>query len=275
MAIEGELIYLTLAIAAAGAFAGLLAGLFGIGGGIVIVPALYAAFGYFSVEETIRMHLAVGTSLATIILTSLRSAAAHAKRGAVDFAVLRNWSPYIALGAVAGAVLARFAPSTLLTLIFACGSALVSIRMFTAKEAEIGAGRSLPMKGAAPAGLGGAIGFISALQGIGGGVYGVMVMRFFGRPIHQAVATAAGFGFAIAVPGAIGFALAGLGREGLPAGSIGFVNLLGFVIISAMTLLVAPWGAALAHKLSKTLLTRIFASYLGLTALALFADTLG
>jgi len=266
---------------AAGAFAGVVAGLFGIGGGVVIVPALYAVFGYLGVDEAVRMHAAIGTSLSTIIVTSLRSLGAHGRRGAVDGAVLRAWGPWIAGGAVAGAAVADAVSAQLLTLVFAGGAAAVAGRNAFLALTSGTAGRRAPGPesplpgGAARAALAGGTGFFSSLLGIGGGVIGVAIMTAFGRPIHQAVGTASGFGVAIAAPGTLGFALAGWGAPGLPPASLGYVNLAGFAAIAAMTAVTAPLGARLAHALSHRTLSAVFAVYLALTAALLVRDALG
>lgn len=270
MSAIADMLPLALAVLAVGAFAGVIAGLFGIGGGIIIVPALYHVFGALGASDATRMHAAVATSLATIIVTSLRSVSAHAKHGAVDGEVLRRWTPWIVAGALVGSLVARFVAGTTLSLVFGVGALLIAARMGLGGNGKPLA-QELP-KGAARAGIGGLIGFASSWMGIGGGVLGVMVMTLSGRPIHQAVGTAAGFGAAIGVPGALGFGIAGLGVAGRPDWSIGYVNLPGFALITMATLVTAPWGAALAHRLSKTLLRRLFAIGLALIALNMIWD---
>ena len=273
---SGEMALLFLALAGAGLFAGILAGLFGIGGGIVIVPALYTVFGLIGVPEESRIKLAVGTSLATIIITSLRSVTAHRRHGAVDMDVLKRWAPWIALGAIAGALLARVISAEALTLVFALGAFAVAIRkgFFKTKERESASALAPVPGGITAAGLGGAIGLVSSMMGIGGGVLGVVVLTAFGRTIHQAIGTAAGFGLIIAVPGALGFMAVGLGVTGLPPLSMGYVSLPAFALIAAMTFLTAPVGAALAHRLDDKLLNGIFAAYLAVTAILLMRDAL-
>lgn len=256
---------LVLAVTAAGLFAGLIAGMFGVGGGIVIVPALYHAFGAVGVSDETRMHAAVATSLATIIATSARSVQAHAKRQSVDFTALRQWAPWIVLGALIGGMLARLVPADALSAVFAVGACLVAVRMARGGTVE-------PMfddlpRGPARAGIGGALGFVSSWMGIGGGVFGVVLMTLSGRPMHQAVGTAAGFGAAIGAPGALGFIIAGLGVDGRPPFSLGYVNGPGFLLIATLTVLTAPFGARLAHGLSRTLLQRLFAAGLSVVAL--------
>jgi uncharacterized protein len=265
-----EIAWFIAALAGAGLFAGFIGGLFGVGGGIVIVPALYVVFGALGVPDAVRMHLAVGTSLSTIIATSWRSLAAHAKAGAVDFDVLRDWTPWISLGAVAGALLAGAVNTQALLIVFGVGLLAVAAQMaFGDPTRRIAA--DLP-KGAARAGAAGAIGFLSAMMGIGGGAFGVAVMTLCGRPIHRAVATASGFGAAIAWPAAAGFMLTGWGREGLPFGSAGFVNLPGFLLLAALTALTAPVGARLAHRLDQSTLKRAFAIFLVFTSVNMLRE---
>lgn len=261
---SGDIALLLAALAAAGLFAGFIGGLFGIGGGVVIVPVLHVLFGALGVDEAVRMHCAVGTALSTIIATSWRSLAAHARAGAVDFGVLRAWTPWIALGAIVGAALAGAADTATLMTVFGAGLMLVAAQMGLGSP-NWRVAHELP-SGAARAGLAGGIGALSAMMGIGGGAFGVTVMTLWGRPVHQAVATASGFGAAIAVPGALGYVLTGWGRDGLPALSAGYVNLPGFLVLAALTVITAPIGARLAHRLPQRTLKRAFAIVLALIA---------
>ncbi len=260
-----SLLLLAVAVVAAGSVAGFVAGLFGIGGGIVIVPALYYAFGAVGVDDATRMHAAVATSLATIVVTSWRSARAHHARGAVDWEVVRAWTPWIVVGALAGSVVARFIPGAALTLAFGVGAMAMAARMGLFGEAG-NTGGSLP-RGALRAGLGSGLGLASSWMGIGGGVLGVTMLTLGGRPIHQAVGTAAVFGAAIGLPAALGFALSGLGVEGRAPLSIGYVNAPAFLAIIAATTVTAPWGARAAHALSPQRLRVAFAT--GLAVLGL------
>jgi uncharacterized protein len=252
---------LILALAVAGLAAGLAAGLFGIGGGAVIVPVLFFLFSELGFEPT-AMHVAVYTSLATIIVTSARSVMAHNKRGAVDWDVVRSWTPWIVGGAIAGTLAAGQIPGRGLTILFGVMAFVLAAQLLfgrpTWKLAE-----DLPA-GAGRAGLGSFIGGLSALMGIGGGTFGVSLMTVCGRTIHQSVATAAGFGIAIGAPAAIASVFTGWGREGLPPGSLGFVNLPAFALISVFTVTMAPVGATLAHRLNASLLRRSFGVVLAL-----------
>ncbi|MBX3429955.1 MAG: sulfite exporter TauE/SafE family protein [Hyphomonadaceae bacterium] len=265
-----ELLWFAAGLVVAGLAAGFVGGLFGIGGGIVIVPALYFVFTALGVDEAVRMHVAVGTSLSTIIVTSWRSLAAHTKAGAVDFTVLRAWTWWISLGALAGAAVAGIVNTEVLLVIFGGGLLLIAAQMGLANpnwrlfaELPVGLPRAL---------IAGVLGLLSAMMGIGGGAIGVTVMTLCGRPIHQAVATASGFGAAIAIPAALGYAIVGFGREGLPPWSVGFVNLAGFVFLALLTMTTAPIGARLAHRLPQLTLKRTFALVLAVLALNMLRE---
>lgn len=244
------------ALLAVGAGAGLIAGMFGIGGGVVMVPAMYFVLTALGYGES-AMHAAVGTSLAVIVVTSLRSVAAHAGRGAVDFHILKTWAPWIVLGTLAGAALADIVPGRVLTALFGAVALLLSAQFFFGrpdwKLADDLPG--LPLSGM----LGGFIGVLSALMGIGGGVFGVTLMSVCGRSIHTAVGTSAGFGVAIGLPGAIGYMIAGLDETTRAPFSLGYVNMAGFVCLAGAAVFLAPVGAMLAHKLNAARLKRAFA----------------
>jgi uncharacterized membrane protein YfcA len=268
-----EVFWFLLALIGAGLFAGFVGGLFGIGGGVVVVPALYYMFTALGVDESVRMHVAVGTSLSTIISTSWRSLAAHTKAGAVDFAVLKAWGPWITLGAVAGAALAGVANTELLLIVFGGGLLLIAAQMGLSSP-DWRVFSDLP-HGLARALVAGGLGLLSAMMGIGGGAIGVTVMTLCGRPIHQAVATASGFGAAIALPASLGYVAMGWSREGLPPWSLGFVSVPGFVVLAALTAITAPIGARLAHRLPQRTLKRTFAVFLALVALNMLREAVG
>lgn len=251
--------------------AGFMGGLFGIGGGVIIVPALYAVFAAQGVPEAVLIKLAVGTSLATIIVTSIRSLQGHQAHGNVEWGILKSWGPWIALGAVMGAVLARVADATVLTLIFGLGLLLIGIqRMVNGGKVREGDKAQLPSIVWQRVWASGN-GLFSSLMGIGGGVIGVLLLTRAGRTVHRAVGTASGFGLAIAVPGAIGYMLAGLGLTETPW-TIGYVSLIGFAAVAAGSALVAPLGAKVAAHLNATILTRIFAAYLCLTGIMMIRE---
>ncbi|MDJ0916426.1 MAG: sulfite exporter TauE/SafE family protein [Woeseiaceae bacterium] len=263
---------LAAAMAATGIVAGIMAGLFGIGGGIVIVPVLEFALATLGVDPTIRMHIAVSTSLATIIPTSISSARAHYRHDAVDFDIVRRWAAFVVIGALLGAFMASRVDSDVLAVIFATTAAFVAMKtLFRFGQTEVTQDIPRnPLVALLPTG----IGAVSTMMGIGGGVLSVMVLRLFNQPIHRAIGTAALFGFAIAIPGTLGMIIAGWDDPRLPAGSLGFVSLLGFVAIAPMTVLAAPIGARLAHAFSEKVLSRLFAGFLIVASIRLFASVL-
>lgn len=254
--IDPEVLLSIVALASAGVFAGLAAGLFGIGGGAIIVPALYFLLSRGGYDAQ-AMHVAIYTSLATIIVTSIRSVAAHNARGAVDWHVVRAWTPGIILGAVLGALLAAVLPGVGLTLLFGVVAAILAAQLFFGRP-DWRLADDLP-SGASRLGLSAGMGALSALMGIGGGTFGVSLMTVYGRPIHQAVGTAAGFGVAIGAPATLTAIWTGWGRAGLPPGSLGYVNLPAFALIAVFTVAMAPVGAGLAHRLTGDALRKAFA----------------
>jgi uncharacterized membrane protein YfcA len=262
--------YLLLAVAMliTGGIGGVLAGLLGIGGGIVIVPVMEAALNFLGVDEAIRMHVAVATSLATIIPTSIASSRAHDRRQAVDIELVRRWAIFVLLGAFAGTVIASQVHSDVLSAVFAVVAMIVAIKMILPLEgrtiaSDVPAGILVPI---IPIG----IGAISTMMGIGGGTLSVATLTLFNQPIHRAVGTAALFGLAISIPGTVGFMIAGFGDPRVPPASIGYVNLIGFALISPMTFLTAPLGAAIAHRLSRRHLSLLFGAFLVIVSLRMF-----
>lgn len=260
-----ELSQLVGVLMAAGLVAGFVAGLFGIGGGFVVVPALLVVFTFFGVDQDVLTHVAIGTSLATIIVTSSRSVFAHNKRGAVDIEIIKDWAPWLVIGVIAGIVLAQFMDGRSLKWIFSAGVFLMGLHFIMPVLKDVQLSDEMP-KGLALASLASFLGGFSALLGIGGGTIAILTMTMCGRPIHQAVGTAAGFGVIIAIPGAIGFAILGQGVANLPVGSIGYVNIIAVLAISAMTFITAPLGARAAHALNAPSLKRFFGVYLVATS---------
>ncbi|MFN3448688.1 MAG: sulfite exporter TauE/SafE family protein [Roseococcus sp.] len=257
------LLALALAMGATGLFSGLLAGLLGVGGGIVIVPVLFTVFPLFGIPEAVQMKLAVGTSLATIIPTSLVSARKHFAKGTMDVALLRSLAPSIALGVLGGTLLGVHVQGGVHTAVFAAIAMLVAANMaFTGVDWRLS--DSFPT-GAARHGIGGFIGGISAMMGIGGGTVGVPILSMFGAPIRSAVATASAFGVIISIPATLGFVYGGWGDPALPPLSLGYVNLLGVALIVPASLIATPWGVNLAHSIPPLLLKRLFAGFLALT----------
>lgn len=267
-----ELFYLCILLLLTGVVGGLLAGMLGVGGGIVIVPMLDFALGAVGVNPAIRMQIAVATSLATIIPTSIASSRAHFNRQSVDVSLARAWAPWIFIGALAGAWLASQVHSRVLSAIFASVAFLVAVKLILPLD-EKTLTRRVPTGAAIiPAPV--LIGFISTMMGIGGGSLSVPTLAFFGEPIHRSVGTSALFGMLIAIPGTIGFMLTGYGNPMLPAGSIGFVNLIGLAVIAPCTILTAPVGAHLAHMMNKRHLTLFFGIFLLVIAVRMLTQTL-
>jgi uncharacterized membrane protein YfcA len=266
-----ELITLSLAMLLTGVVGGILAGLLGVGGGIVIVPMLEFAMGIIGVDPSIRMHIAVATSLATIIPTSIASSRAHFKRHAVDIALARNWAGWIFIGALLGTWVASRVHSTVLSAIFAGVALLVALKMILPLDNKTLSDKvpANPAMVTAPT----LIGFISTMMGIGGGSLSVPTLTLFGEPIHRAVGTAALFGLLIAIPGTAGFMITGYGNPLLPPGSIGYVNLIGFVLIAPTTVLAAPLGARLAHAMKRRHLTLFFGAFLLIVAIRMMIRT--
>ena len=257
----GDLATLTAGIVVGGVITGLLAGLFGIGGGAVIVPVLYEIFRILGVPEEVRMQLCVGTSLAIIVPTSIRSFVAHRAKGNLPVEVLRIWAVPIIIAIAIGAALAAFMPSWAFKLTFAIFTALIALRMlFGSKLGQLG--EQLPGR---PTMWG--IGFITGLQsgvmGTGGGSISTLALMLYGTPIHVAVGVSAGVGVIISTVGTIGYALAGLPQQALmPPLSIGYVSLIGLVLMAPISAAVAPYGARLAHSLSKRHLEIAFGIFL-------------
>ena len=254
----------------AGLVAGLLAGLLGVGGGIVVVPVLYHGFSRLGLDPAVRMHVAVATALATVAVTAFRSARSHHQRGSVDTQLLSRWIPTVVVGSALGTALVAAMGGRALTGVFGGIALLVALHMAFGRESWRIA--DAPPTDAAGKLLAGAIGFVSVMMGLGGGTVGVPTLTLLGVDMRRAVATAAGLGTAIALPGAIGLALAGIGVPGRPPGCIGYLNLFGFALIVPTTWLAAPFGARFAHAVSRQALRRGFALFLGLAALRMLLD---
>jgi uncharacterized membrane protein YfcA len=242
-----------------GVVAGVVAGLLGVGGGIIIVPILEIALRFAGVPPEWRMHVAVATSLATIIPTSITSARAHHARGAVDWQIAKRWAAPMLLGALAGSLLASQARSALLTGVFGVAAVSIAAKMLLpldhirfADRAPVGVGGAL---------LASAIGGVSALMGIGGGSLSVPTMTMSGTPIHRAVGTSAFLGLWIGIPGTIGYLLA-KPDVALPWLTVGLVSVVGLLLIAPGAALAAPFGARIAHSLDKRMLSRAFGIFL-------------
>ncbi|MGZ9810742.1 sulfite exporter TauE/SafE family protein [Pseudoroseicyclus sp. H15] len=258
----GLLIAMGALLLAIGAFAGVLAGLLGVGGGIVLVPAFFYAFSALGYGSEELMQVCLGTSLATIIVTSIRSVLSHNKRGAVDWGVLRGWAPGIVIGALIGGLIAASLRTVALQMIFGVLAMIVALYMVFGRSSwRLGEG--MPT-GPARWALSPLIGFLSVLMGIGGGSFGVPTMTLYGMPIHRAVATASGFGLLIAVPSVAVFLFNDVAAP--PPYTLGAINLPAFALTIATTLITTPFGAALAHKTDAARLKRIFGVFLFLVA---------
>lgn len=260
-------------LALAGALAGLIAGLLGVGGGIVLVPAYFYIFSALGYDGPLIMQVCLATSLATIVVTSLRSVISHNRRGAVDWSILKSWAPYIASGALLGVLIASGLRTVTLMFIFGfLGLGIGMYLMFGKSDWKLA--DTMPT-GFARAVTGTLIGFLSVLMGIGGGSLGVPLMTLHAIPIHRAVATSAGFGAIIAIPSVLGFLVTGLGAEGRPPYTVGLVNIPAFAIVVALTLITAPLGASLAHALPPKPLRRVFAVFIILMAANMMRKALG
>lgn len=256
-----DLIFLAVSLVAAGAVTGLLAGLFGVGGGAVIVPVLYEVFRVIGVPEEVRMPLVVGTSLAVIIPTSIRSYRAHLAKGMVDTSIIRIWAAPVVLGVVGGSLIARYAPPDVFKAVFVAVAFASAMRLLFASDRwKLGDDMPGPFLMRI---YGLIIGVLSALMGIGGGQLSSLFMTFYGRPIHQAVATSSGLGVLISIPGALGYIYAGWPKmDILPPLSLGYVSFIGFLLFIPTSIWTAPIGARLAHRLSKRKLEVAFGIFL-------------
>jgi uncharacterized membrane protein YfcA len=263
-----ELVELALMLVAVGAVSGFFAGIFGIGGGAILVPVFYECFRLAGVPLEVRMPLCVGTSLAIIIPTSIRSYRAHHARGAVDMEVVRIWWLPVLTGVLTGSVIARYAPERLFKIVFVMVAFSAAARLLSAKV-DFKLGDDLP-KGPLMRIYGYVVGLLSTLMGIGGGLFANILMTLYGRSIHQGVATSAALAVLVSIPGALGYIYAGwpvaahypdvLALQ-LPF-AIGYVSLIGAALVMPTSLLVAPLGVSAAHAMSKRTLERAFGVYL-------------
>lgn len=261
-----------LALLATGASAGVLAGLLGVGGGIVIVPVLFFLFQSFGVSPESAMVVATATSLATIVPTSISSIRSHQQKGNVDFELLKRWAVFIFSGVLVGSWLVTRIDGNWLTALFGVIATLSALNMLfrTGKSALF---QQLPRKAGQTA-MSTSIGFFSAMVGIGGGTLSVPLLTLYNYPAHKAVGTAAAIGLIIALPGALTMLLMGNTPSDAPAGTFGLVNLVGFLCIVPLTVLFAPVGASLAAKLDAAKLKKVFAVVLLITGLRMLAQLL-
>lgn len=267
-----ELALLVVGLLAAGLIAGFLAGLLGIGGGGVLVPVLYEVFRALDVDPAIRMHLVLGTCLAIIVPTSLKSFAGHRARGSVDMALLRRVAVFVVTGVVLGAIVAKSASGEVLKWVWVVSATVIALKMALGRE-DWRISDHLPASPWPQVG-GLLVGFISTLMSIGGATFVVPLLTLFGKPILQAVSTAAGVGPLIAIPGVVGYAWAGWDAGGLPPFSIGYVNLLAAVIVAPLSVWAAPFGVRLAHRIPRRTLELCFAAFLATISIRFLIDLL-
>jgi uncharacterized membrane protein YfcA len=263
-----EILELAVLLVAVGALSGFLAGLFGIGGGAILVPVFYECFRLAGVPLEVRMPLCVGTSLAIIIPTSIRSYRAHQARGAIDLEILRAWWLPVLIGVISGSVIARYAPERLFKIVFVMVAYFAAARLLSA-NANWKLGDDLP-KGPLMRFFGLCVGLLATLMGVGGGLFANLLMTFYGRPIHQGVATSSAVAVLVSIPGALGYVYAGwpvaahypeVAALQVPL-ALGYVSLIGALLVMPTSLLTAPLGVLVAHAMSKKALERSYGAYL-------------
>ena len=262
---EGITPAIVISLIVAGACIGVLAGIFGVGGGAISVPVFFETFRAMGVDDTIGMPLAVGTSLAMIVPTSILSARSHHARGTVDTAILRAWIVPVFLGVVLGAIIARYAQPVVFQLVFVAVAGVNAVKMLFGS-----AGWKLrdTMPGRAATGAYGlVVGLLSALMGIGGGAISNLILTLNGMEMRRAVSTSAGVGVIIAIPGAVGYIIAGWGKAGLPPAALGYVSLLALALTMPAALATTRLGVALAHRLPQPVLSKLFGVFLALVCL--------
>ncbi|SDW49792.1 sulfite exporter TauE/SafE family protein [Roseicitreum antarcticum] len=267
-----EIIPLVLALAATGAVAGILSGLLGVGGGIVVVPVLFWVFAVLGYPADLGMQVAVGTSLVTVALTAFTAARSHHKRGSVDMKIVRRWAPWMALGALCGGTVAGLVKGDFLLVVFGSVALLVAWNMALPRTRLLA--ESLPLRTGAQPLMAGGVGFVSSMMGIGSGTLGVPLLTAFSVPVHRAVGTAAALGLVIGVPGALAMVITGLGVDGRPQFSVGYINLIAVLLIMPLSILFAPLGTRLAHALEPVWIKRAFALFLCLTAIRMLSGAI-
>lgn len=256
---------LLVGLSASGLVSGLFAGLLGIGGGAIIVPILSYAFEGLGYGGNISQHVAVASSLAIIIPTGAMSARAHYRRGAVDLGILRLWAPFVLGGTLVGGLMAGWFSGSALRIVFGVMAMFIALNIVTPfQERLMGHLKGSPLTHRIAATV---VGYLSALMGIGGGSLSVPTIAAFGETIHKAVGTGAAIGVFIAIGGTIGFIVSGWGEPGMPPLSLGYVNLVAFVLVGGFAALTAPVGAAIAHRLQQKTLKYVFAAFLVLVGL--------
>ncbi len=266
-----ELLPMVALLLVVGGAAGVIGGLLGVGGGILLVPAYFYTFDHLGYGGDQLMQICVATSLATIVITSIRSVSSHHKKGAVEWTVLKSWSPFLVVGAVMGVYAAAHLPSSALQALFGGVAGVVALWMAFGRE-DWRLGPEMPGQPARGA-MATVVGFLSAMMGIGGGSFGVPLMTLYSVPIHRAVATAAGFGLLIAVPSVLGFLFVPV--DDAPPGTVGAISIPAFLVVIGTTLATTPLGVRLAHAMNPKPLKRAFAVFLALVALNMLRKVAG
>lgn len=245
---------------AGGLTSGFLAGLLGVGGGAILVPILYEAFSFIGVDESVRMHMVLGTSFAVIAPTTFRSAYVHWSKNAVEKLLLTRLAPWVSGGALLGVAMAGYFQTKILIWIWVVGSGLMAAKIgFGSSDLKLGNNISYSLGFKISSLL---IGTLSALLSIGGGMFFVSLFRLYSVPMLTSIATSAGLGTFVAFPSVFAYMLAGIGVDHVPAFSIGYVNPLAAALIIPTSLYAVPWGVNLAHSISHRKLEILFAVYL-------------
>lgn len=265
-----ELLVYFIGLLITGVIGGLIAGLFGVGGGIVIVPILFWIFTSLNFPNEILMHMAIGSSLATIIPTSISSARAHYHRGSIETDIIKKWAPGIFLGAIIGGLSGKYFSVNELKYLFASIAFLVALNMFFKEPLRLG--NNFPKSRLLNIIMSSLIGLVSSLMGVGAGTLGVPALVALSVPIHKAIGTAAALGLFIAVPATLGLAFSGFNIPNRPPMSIGYVNLIAFFIMFPLTVFFAPVGVKLAHRINQRALKSIFGIFLIITSIKMLSS---
>ena len=267
---QGQIIFIVTAMATSAVVTGFMAGFFGIGGGLIMVPILFYLFNFSGIEQTYIMHLALGTSFSIIIPNSIISTMTHMKFKAVDFSIVKTFGFFVMIGVVIGTIFAVSLKTSGLVLFFSIMTMIFAIYFLTEKEKINPAPRKINLIYRVIFGF--LSGFLSAPMGIGGGVFNTPIFKMFGYPINVAIGTSAAIGFLIALIGAIGFAISGTYLNINVPLSLGFINIPTFLIFVPITAFMAKIGAKTVHKVDKKVLGKLFGIYLFIVACKLFYD---
>jgi uncharacterized membrane protein YfcA len=265
-----ELLVYFIGLLITGVIGGLIAGLFGVGGGIVIVPILFWIFTSLNFPNEILMHMAIGSSLATIIPTSISSARAHYHRGSIEIDIIKKWASGVFLGAIVGGLSGKYFSVNELKYLFASIAFLVALNMFFKEPLRLG--NNFPKSRLLNIIMSSLIGLVSSLMGVGAGTLGVPALVALSVPIHKAIGTAAALGLFIAVPATLGLAFSGFNIPNRPPMSIGYVNLIAFFIMFPLTVFFAPVGVKLAHRINQRALKSIFGIFLIITSIKMLSS---